>query len=986
MRRPSIASRFLLLAAVSLAMPARALDPQRHAWEYHVQSWSTRDGLPHNMIHDLEQDAAGFLWIATWEGVVRFDGRDFKVFDNGNVPGLDTRAFRALARDPQGRLLAGSSRQGVWRREGNRWIAPQGEAAHLWVTALLPAPDGSVWVGSERGPNLQAADGRLLRNAHATQTGPNLWVQGMVFDADGSVVMAADAGLYEGVAAGSLPRQVTAERGLPPGNVRAVLRRRDGSVWVAPQTGVYRREQGRYAAVPQFEGKRIDALLEDRHGVLWANSSADGLLRLAGAELEAIGPAMGVHGRGTSALLEDREGLLWFGTTDGLYRVSDGAATTVGKLQGLSDDYVRTVLPDGEGGMWIGTSAGLDLWRDGQVRRIDAPWRGRTSSSVLSLARTPQGVWLGTYDQGLILLPGDGGQPQQVGTGDGLPSQQVRALLPARDGGLWIGTVLGLAHRARDGAITRIGGDSMLGTGVVRALMEQPDGALWTGASSGIVVWRPPGRLAQYDRDSRPAFPADIAFDFLADPDGTIWIGSDSGIVRMRGGEFHRYGTAAGLPNESIFRILPGAGKDLWFTSNRGVFRIPRTQFDEIDAGTRSRLAVEVVDRSSGMGSDQANGNSAPAGAVGSDGRLWIPTSGGVAIIHPRANHPGNGQRIPVVIESVLLDGIEQSRTDVLEVPAHVRRVVVRYAGLDFRNAGNLRYRYRMEGFDRDWIEATDGNEAVYTNLPPGPLRFRVQAMVRPADWSRAPRIDEAAVGLDVRPPWHRTWWAALLALAAASGAITLLWRMRNAVQLRRQRQLQAQVEQRTHELSLTNEALLDAARERQQLLDQLAGQVRLDELTGLPNRRALNEALAEACDSRRPCQLALVDADHFKQINDTHGHETGDEVLKHLAHTMQRRLGDHGMCARWGGEEFALMLPDMSPAAARALCEDMRAHVAATPYAFADGRQLPCTVSIGLSACHRGAPPQRLLHEADEQAYRAKAEGRNRVCAVEDA
>lgn len=975
----------VLLAMLSVA-PARALDLERRVEDYTVQAWTIEDGLPHNMVHRLAQSSEGFLWLATWEGAVRFNGRDFSIFNTYNVPGMSTRGFRAVVRDPAGGMLLGSTRNGLWRVDGDQWraVAPD-KLANVWTTALLRLPNGALWIGSEDGLYRLDARGQITAH-HDEELGQQpAWVFAMLDQPDGSLLVAAEGGLFRIAADTGKVIEIGRAGGLPPGPARTLTRRRNGEVLVAGDRGVFRLAGDRLLPLPGLGHARADALLEDRDGALWANTSEHGLLHWYQGIVQALDARKGITGRGTEALLEDREGLIWVGTTNGLFRIGDGPVKSLDRARGLGDAYARSVLSASDGSVWIGTGLGADVWRNGVLSPAPVRWRGPVPSAVLSLAENADGLWLGSFDEGAIRVSRRPGEPElRADRSNGLPSNHVRALEPSRDGGLWIGTVAGLAHRDKAGRIRSFAASEGSPATIVRALHEMPDGSLWIGTASGASLRSPDGRFRVF---SLAEFPATSAFDFLADADGTVWVGSDRGLLRYRDGRFVAFGQDQGLPNESIFRVLPDPRGDLWLSSNQGVFRVPRRQFEEMDAGSRTQLAVDVIDHADGMPSSQANGSSSPAGAVTPDGRLWIPTAAGIAIIDTAAVAAAQPGKLPLAIERIAIDGVSMPLRDRYSLPVEqARRIAIRYAGLSFRNAGNLRYRYRLEGFDPDWVDAGDATDAVFTSLPPGHFRFRVQATVRPSEWRQAVVLGERVIAFDLQPPFWRTRWFAGLMAASALLLLGAVWRLRTRLFESRAQALRDMVEARTQELSEKNAALQRADRDRGILMVRLERLASQDELTGLPNRRAGDQRLAALCEEESAplACVALLDLDRFKSVNDQYGHAAGDAVLRAVARVIAQWVDDDSFASRHGGEEFMLAFRGLAQSEAWERCERLRRDLAALVVRIDGARQLHVTASIGLSQARIGATPDALLHEADEQLYRAKAAGRDRLYAAE--
>jgi diguanylate cyclase (GGDEF)-like protein len=976
-RRPALT--LLLLLAVLAGREARALDPERRVEEYTITGWTMEDGLPHNLVQRVAQSPEGFLWIGTWEGAARFNGRGFTTFDAHTVPGIDLVGVRSIVPDGDA-MLFGTAQYGVFRLADGHWERLGGaDAQRLQVTVLLRDRDGALWIGTENGLHRLDADGRLA------SFGPEQGLAGrLVFSLlqlpEGDLAVGTERGL-ERVHDGAATPWGSA-LGLPAAPVRSLLAVGDGALLAGGHAGAWRIGRGESTARRLIE-TRVEAMLEDRDGQIWLSTAGDGLFRYRDGRFDDRPAQLALSGRGSPALFEDREGLIWVGTTNGLYRIADGPVYGIDSARGLSDGYARVVMETEDGTIWIGHAGGLDRLREDRVEAVPLPGLGDRPASVLALAPARDGgLWLGTYDQGVLHLPGPaGGAPlPRLTRADGLPADHVRALLEDPDGTLWIGTTHGLARR-RDGELRVFGSADGLPAGFIRVLYRAPDGVLWIGTSAGIAAIGADERIRAWHPDH--GFPAMGSFDFLGDPDGTLWIASDRGLLRLRDGRFTVYDRAAGLPKDTVFRVLDDGRGRLWLSSNHGVFRIARDALDAHDQGRRRQLALEVFDRTDGMPSSQSNGGSAPAGWIGRDGRLWFPTAAGVAVVDPAASDRQPRGEIPIAFERVLIDGQARPPAARYTLGPEVRRVAIAFAGLSFRAPRDVRYRYRMSGFDEGWLEAGPDAEAVYTNLPPGRFRFEVQAARVPVDWSEVHAMP-ATIEVEVEPPfWRRSGFVAA-ALVAAVILVDLASRLRSMHYRRRERRLAGLIEQHTQDLRAKNAALERADREREDLLRRLEYQALHDPLTGLPNRRAADAYLLEtigrlSAGGGQLC-VGLLDVDHFKRINDEHGHDAGDAVLREVAALLTDALGADGFAARHGGEEFLIALTGQPPAAARATFERLRERIATHRLAAGGERPLQCTASIGLAVWRAPFGPRQLLALADRRLYRAKRRGRNRI------
>lgn len=980
--RAAHAVRMAVMAAAALwlGLPglASALDPDLPPDRYSVTRWSADEGLPHSQIHDITQTADGFLWIATWEGTARFDGRAFHEVERLRHPDGRQLASRLLWRDADGSVLAGVDHLGLMRIRAQGLPQPAcSRYPGLEAMVIAPGRDGAPWLVATDGLYRLGAEGEC-RPVDPARALTGQLVLALVEQEDGSLWAGNRRGLFRWHQGRLEP--LGQQLGLPPGEVRAVLRVRDGSTWIAGDQGVWRYRDGQ---LERLRAERSEGLLQDRQGAVWVAATDSQVLRFWQGRWQQLDERHGLEGYTTGVMFEDREGLVWFGTTHGLFRISDGPAWGIGRHQGLSTDFIRSLLQSADGQVWVGHSGGLSRLRDDGRLAPVFPKAGDTGASVLSIARAGSGgVWAGTYNRGVLHFDADGPATMRslVGPDSPLASEQVRALLEAPDGTLWIGTESGLMAW-RDGALDPRPLPTLPAL-PVRSLALVPDGGLWIGLLGGLALHEPDGRTRVFAAEAE--FPALSAFDFMADPDGTLWIASDRGLVRWRDGAFRLFGRDEGFPGGSVFRVLADAFDSLWISGNRGVARIPRASFEALDTGRSARLGMQVFGRDDGMPSRQANGGSMPAGWRMDSGELWLPTANGIAVFNPDRVTLAHRYDVPLVLDEVRVDGVLQPLAQRYDVPAGAR-LAIRFAGTSLRSPSALRYRYRMHGLDREWVEVGQAGEVVYTNLPGGALRFEVQVARAPAHWSEPANVLE--VGVQVAAPWWSRPWALLL-----GGALLLLlfvamheWLGRR--QRVRARRLEALVAQRTGQIRDQNRQLEEASRQRELLVRQLAHQASHDPLTGLPNRRAGDESLAVALQqadfAAAPLCVAIIDIDRFKHINDRYGHQAGDRVLVQVAVQLQASLrATRAFVGRIGGEEFLVLLPDLRlPDAVDAL-ERVRRDVAALRLVPGDGQALACTISVGAVQRRPREGADALLQRADEALYAAKRQGRDRIVA----
>ena len=959
-----------VLAWVALLLPAWVLAQPVH---YGVYRWDMRDGLPHNLVHSIAQDRQGFIWAATWEGVLRFNGRSFTVFDNENTEEARLSGVLSLLAEDDGSILAGTAFDGIYRHDQGQW-APYGGSGlrSLRVEGMRRTGDGTLWLSSRSQLLRVDAEGQPQPVAFPAQIEPGQ-IHGLYEDAGGLLVASVN-GAWQ-VRDGKATPWGQAQ-GFASKQVRQISRDGDGGWVVACEDGVWRwHADGRLQQL--LASNRVSLAMTDSRKALWIVSD-DGWVQRTGADGSEQRLALG--GLPTRAFIEDREGLLWLGNSSGLFRLAPGAARALTQDDGLGNDYVRSVLQTADGTVWIGHAAGLQRWQGGQPGPVLAMPDPQLSGTVTALALDPQGdgVWAGTYEQGVLRFDASGKLLQRVPVAYASErSLMVRALLPTADG-LLVGTPRGLLRLAR-GRIEPLGSTLGLGDYAVQVLSRDRQGRIWIGMESGMAVLWPDGRVEHWQAGKQ--LPAHSVFDFLHDADGTVWMATDSGLLRLYGGRLRVYDHRSGLPRDKMFRIIDDGRGRLWLSSNQGVFRVARAQFDAVDQRRQPLLAVDVIDSSDGLPASQINGVTWPAGWQHADGQLMFPTGQGLALIDPELAGRDALAVPPVVFEQVMVNGNRQPLQAAYRLLQPTNRLSINYVALAFASPHKLRYRYRLLGFEDGWVEAGAGTEAVYTNLPPGNYRFQVQAMVMPLQWDSPARVGSAELGLEQVPVFWRRPLVMLAALLLSALLLGVWLYSRMYRYERRQQRLNRLVAQRTEELLLKNAALEAAGRERDDLLIQLEHQALHDSLTELPNRRAadayLQQALEQAAADGSPLCVALIDVDHFKAINDRHGHAVGDRVLAHLAGLLGKPSEGAVFAARQGGEEFLLVMPNNTLERALARMQVLCERIATTQ--LADAPRI--TVSIGVAAYGPGhAQVNTLLAAADANLYRAKEAGRNRV------
>jgi diguanylate cyclase (GGDEF)-like protein len=1024
-----------MLFFLSLSARTHALDSAKPISDFIHETWSVDDGLPQSTVRSIAQTRDGYIWFATHEGAARFDGRKFTVFNEANTKALRGSGIAALRAARDGSLYLGLRDGGLVRLQGEKFevISPNGGLPKGSVSVLEEDASGAMWIGTSGGGLAKLSIAENSTQIFTTAQGlPHDIVTSIRPSASGEVWIGTFAGLSV-IRGGMLITRPTGES-LDTTYISAILDDRRGGRWIATYgSGLFYQSPAQIiskiippiatkntadAAASRFRlytrrdglvSDTLTRLFEDRTGNIWVGS-LEGVqrLRMAGdgnsvAAFETYNAQSGSANNFVRDILQDAEGSLWLGTDRGIERFRDGRFTTWGLQRGLTEQFARTVLEDKSGAIWVGTSDGLFRFADQKVRRFGRD-EGLLNSAILSLKESRDGaIWVGTNAGGLHRLRDDKFESWNEKLGLGAAS--VRAILDTRDGALWIGTNTGLyrampnsASNASNLAIRHFQAAEGLPGEQVISLLEDGKGVVWVGTREGLATI---SNSVITKHESLAASGPILSIN--ADATGDLVVTTANGFAKIIGGKAYLFQAAQGLPPRAFLSAVDDRKGSLWLCSNQGIVRVANQELNEIIAAKRERATPEYFGRSDGMATVQCNGGSGPAAWRTRDGRLMFATARGLAVVDAGKEMKPNTLAPPVHITGVMIDSEAVALPPIISadaaspapnliLPPGKHRIDISYVGLSLQDPEKVSYRYRLVGFDQDWVKAGSERRAVYTNLAPGQYQFQVIASNNDGVWNER----GAVLDIEYRPQFFERalfrWLGALLVVAL--GVIAYFARVRL---LRRQaNSLRQLVDERTKDLAREKEKLELTNEEKAKLLVQVKEQSEAyeklskeDALTGLANRRELTRFLSleleRARRSQRPLCVVLADLDQFKAVNDEFSHAAGDDVLRAVGQILQNGCRTIDMVSRYGGEEFAIVLPDTEIAEARLLCERLRSEV--EKYTWHNIRpSLSVTMSFGIAtaifttAASPGISHDKLLDAADAELYNAKRAGRNRV------
>ena len=796
-RNLAIGARTALLVIVCLAgstLPAMAgLNPNKRIAEYVRTVWEASTGLPQNSVQTMLQTRDGYVWLGTEEGLVRFDGERFEVFNRTNTPELPGLDVKSLFEAPDGSLWIGMV-GGLARLKDGRFTAftAADGLPHDWISVVSGDRAGNVLLGTFGGGLVRFKNGASTA-FNSTNGLPDNFVWAVTETRDGSIWIGTNGGLTK--MNGDRLVTYTTRDGLPDNRIKALWEDHEGSLWIGTPKGLVKMRDGVFDTYTTRDGLSNDtvtALYEDSVGSLWIGTNT-GVSRRTGRGFDRFAAIDGLNDDSVASLAGDREGNLWIGMNGGgLTKLTDRSFSTLAKEAGLSSLIARTVLEGRDGSIWIGTqNGGLNRVKDGRVVSVYTERDGLPEDTVTALLERADGsVWIGTAAVGLARL--DRGRISAVRP-DLFQTDSIRALFEGRDGQLWIGTTGKGLKIFRDGHVTVWDAKAGL-SDVVRSFYEDAKGTVWVGSDAGLSRYVN-GRFETFGV-AQGVFRKGV-MTISGDPDGTIWAGTlGDGLYRYKDGAFTHYSAANGLFDDIVFQIVDDRHGNLWMTCNRGVFNVSKQMLIDLAEHRVHTIASVSFGAADGMRGAECNGNAQPAGIRARDGRLWFPTIKGVVCVSPD-RLVVNRLPPPVVIERLVADRRPVALDGNIRVPPGHGELEFHYTALSFSDAARVRFKYRLVGFDRDWVDAGRRREAHYTNLPAGSYQFQVAAHNNDGVWNE----QGSTVSVRIEPHFYETalfYAASALAIALAIGG---LFRLRVRHTLQQAAVLEQTVAERTRDL-----------------------------------------------------------------------------------------------------------------------------------------------------------------------------------------
>ena len=766
--------------------------------------WTTHQGLPENQVTCLLQTRDGYLWVGTEDGLARFDGVRFVSF--GLKDGLRSTRIHALHEDQEGTLWIGAIAGGVSRLRNGK-IEALGEKSgqrSLNIRQIADDPSGRVWAAGsglaywENGRFIPVAMPKELQSTSINQLtrcrSGLFWLA-----AYGAGLWRFDGTNFSQVTGPDVPEEIT-------GTCHRIWEDHAGRLWVcagANKLFCHETSGWRLFSIPLDTSlPLLRSLAEEPNGTIWAGSIRNGLYYVEAGQLNRITTADGLSENGVESLLVDREGNIWVGTIGGgLNRLSRKKVRAYGQAEGLRYPVVRGITEISPNELWVSTRGdGLYNWQNGSFQRVQFgdPLDGEVFFN--SLVQAKDGSRWAATGHGIVQFK-NGRRVANPNRDGRFQNTANVALWPDREDGVWAGASQSLWH-------LREAGDELISVCNPRqpiiSIAQERNGAIWVG-TEGDGLYRTIGNDVRHFTQ-RDGLGSDQVRALHFDREGTLWIGTASGgLTRLKQGRFFTVGTKDGLPDDTISQILENDSRYLWIGCNRGIARLHKDEIEQLANGKRGSLFPTVLTASDGLPSEECTGTYSPAGLKLASGELCFATLRGIVLIDPKQEWQSSPPP-QVWLEEVLVDGkiwqmhagkdrkdstnstpLLQGITPII-LPPGSHRLELHYAGLNFTAPDQVRFRYKLEGLDPDWVPAGGERTAHYNYIPPGAYTFHVIACNKDGVWNET----GARLPLTVQAFfWQRGWFApAAVLMTVFLAAMTI-----RSVERQRQRRAQERLE-----------------------------------------------------------------------------------------------------------------------------------------------------------------------------------------------
>lgn len=777
--------------------------------DYTIKRFTIDDGMPSNAVNDLLLASDGYIWIATFGGLVRFDGVKYDIYNSINTPNFTNNSILHIFEDSRKRIWVGTNGGGLMCYQDEQFIHYDTDSitGSSVVTSVIEHPDGSIWAGTSNGM-LIIQDGKVkIPEEEVLQ---KVDVYAMHFDKKGTLWLGSKFnGVYR-VEKDTITHHDMGDD-FEMRTIRCITSDKQGRVWIGTDLHVVWYENGVFKhADPSLGIPRgfINELAIQNDGRMLV-ATEYGVFRYTDGRFRKLINDIQLPREIIQTVMMDRENSIWLGTyRGGLVMMRQSKFHNILKFEGLPNAVINTVYEDSNSIFWIGTDYGLARLEGDQLTAFVMEGNPSTNR-IRDIYEDSKGrLLLATY-HGMVWFEGDKIKKLYT-TDDGLISNRIRRIREDAEGNLWVATTSGITKLQTDGSIVQYARDQGLTNEFIMSMLFDKEGTMWVGTDGGGLFKLQGDTFVPVLYNT--SIVSDIIFNLFQDKGGRIWLSTNSGVALLQGDDFFPLGTADRALTSSVYQTIEDKEGNYWLMTDRGVVSLNREILDRhLRAPNKEALTVKLYNRSDGMSSSQVTASS--VSVLSKAGKIWTATLDGVTIIDPEFI-PINKQPPPVLIEKFVLDGNEKPLNGPLVIPPGKHRLDFYYTGLSFYAPEKLRFRFMIDGFDQDWVEAGNDREASYTNLPPGEYNFRVLAANNDGIWN----YEGAGIKLVKEPYFYQTWIFYLLVMVSLIAIGMLVGRYRLVQYQRRNKELAVMVQKRTQNIRKQKEDIEEQKEELKRL------------------------------------------------------------------------------------------------------------------------------------------------------------------------
>ncbi|WP_291725457.1 two-component regulator propeller domain-containing protein [Bernardetia sp.] len=815
-------NRFVLCFVVALfyfyTPSSIALDPQKQISQYILDQWTTKEGLPTNTLNYVFQSEDGFIWASTYSGFIRFDGVDFKIFDKKNLPYLTNSSISAIYQTKDDSLWIGTHGSGLMVQKDHNFNfytakTTKGNFPDYSIESISKIGD-ALWLGTRGNGIITYQDG-IFTPFSAIPEISTISINELQYREIGTdrIVWIGTEGKGLFSYQNERIERYNVENGSITNDViTGLLLDRTNTLWVGTINGVNRIRNGKSEIIEELKGVSVNDIIEDKEGSIWFATSA-GLFRKnpVSRVYEVLNTENGLPHNNVMNICTDKEGNLWLAMyRAGLIRLKDGKFLNYTTQQGLASVSVSSIQEIEKNNYWVGSDAGIiNTIKNQNVGRYDLKTPLSTDRLRAIFKDREGNIWVGSYAG--VLRISSTGEEKLFTIKDGLTDNQVRVITQTINGSIWVGTRGGglneyIPSEQRWIPFTK---DDGLSSNFVMGVEPTSEGNLIVSTNdAGVDIINLKTRKVSKVYTQAEGLPSNLAFSARYDSEKILWICANSGLVAISPKDINKiniFNSSNNFPVDAVFDIREDSNNNLWLSSSSGAIRIERASVTEYLEGKRTDLEVKVFDRSDGMKEEECTG--AVHFLKDSQGRMWFPTIGGLSMIDPN-NIQKNTLAPPTYITKLSVDSIDYKfpsfSDEEIIVEAGARRILFHFTGLSLVSPSDMHFKYRLKGFDEDWIEVKNERDALYTGLPPKEYTFEVISANNDGVWSE----EVAKVRFVVKPFFYQTAYFWIAIIVAFLLLVWLAYRYQIRRITKQNLKLEETVKQRTAEINQQKEEI----------------------------------------------------------------------------------------------------------------------------------------------------------------------------------